>query len=660
MVQIDPPAEVAQSPPSPQVTLGVSPVDSEAITEDGISGAFESEGQSQGGNHGGGSSFSEAPPVSDQPLHAGPPPAWQDEASWQSDQTRRHRQIVMVATLAISTLCITLLLFGWFVRTQNSSVAEVETHPSSDSPQLDPPQLDPPPLDAAPSDQAPTSALGAKSSDTSPLDTEQPAAEPSLKPEDKRGAAEVVTSESLPDLSSGLPSELPNKPLSGPSQVIPESLMPKSPIDAMSESGVSPSSPQDSQDLNAMTLQELPAGLRKFTPFLLQEGPPENTTLKAPPSIDEVDIDAAAEEESQSLGIDAPEPINVRKDLSVKVAFNSQGYPLPSLALLMSQITGVPIQIDWTSFDLAGIDVGKRIKVVGKARSARDWLDTIAAAVDGVVREEEFVIVITVSNDVFAKRELDLLDVTDFGDQAHTATQVIKAFMDEAESDGEGNDNDNDEEEEAVSVSMGTREASQLKILATELLRRMREITPKIPDRQAGRWLQTQAGSWSEWKLLDGGKSGDQVDTPITMAGMLRQAAMVNDAVCLVNWHDANRRGMRPQRLVMPHSQGNVGAMLSQTLMPWSLQVRAVDPSHWWVGSVATYDRLPVLVQTEPLGHHREDYAQQMVNIMGNASRDVYRTAYDPVSDRMLLLLPRFVARQLPKVSKSLVLRSDE
>ena len=90
-----------------------------------------------------------------------------------------------------------------------------------------------------------------------------------------------------------------------------------------------------------------------------------------------------------------PKPINLKRDLGYKVALNSKGYPLPSLMLLMSELTGVPIQIDWASFDIVGVDVGKPIKTVGKARSVRGWLDETAKQVDGEVRADQFVMVMT-------------------------------------------------------------------------------------------------------------------------------------------------------------------------------------------------------------------------------------------------------------------------
>ena len=207
---------------------------------------------------------------------------------------------------------------------------------------------------------------------------------------------------------------------------------------------------------------------------------------------------------------------------------------------------------------------------------------------------------------------------------------------------------------------IAVRERAQLKVLATEMLRRMRSIQPRLPDDRAKRWMQIGEDRFADWQPIGDVdpaeiKPGRQTDTPITTAAMLRQISSINDSVCFVNWYDANQRGMRPTRLVMPHADGvSAAKMLASVLDPLSMEVRRVDKNHWWVGSNATYDRLPVLVHSERLGKRREDYVRQVDRIMSADPDAFYRSAYDPVSDRMLMLLPRYVARQLFKVSQEL------
>lgn len=653
----------------PQVKLGTVPVDSEAITEDGIASELANDSEASAGELKSG--FSSAPPIhdsnqsdphlADRATLAGPPPTWQDSENWQSAKTRRTRHIVMIATIALSTLSVTVLTFGWFLRSQKPNTGSVAQNSE-------------------------TAIVPAESASTEVADPDSDAIENPIATDeatDPKPAFDVVETENatpqnvLAELTDKTPtmaeaSDLPQTIIPQtiipqsiiPQSIIPQSLIPTSPI------GSSGDTSDDTTGQELPSMKELPAGLQQYIPQLLQEGPAEETSLDAPPTINQIEIDAATEEDSNTLGIEPPKPINLKRDLGFKVAFNSKGYPLPSLLLLISEMTGVPIQIDWTSFDLAGLEVAKPIKVVGKARTARVWLDTIAKQVDAEIREKQFVIVMTINDQAFAKAETELLDLADFGPQSKSAALVIEQFMganiEVAQMElKEGGEADSEEEEEPAKPDapidvMEARERAQLKILATEMLRRMRAVKPRLPDDRASRWMQVLGERFADWKPISDVdptelKQGPQTDTPITTAAMLRQISSINESVCLVNWYDANRRGMRPTRLVMPYTdKTSVAKTLSSVLDPLSMQVRRVDTNHWWVGSGATYDRLPVLVHSDRLGVQREDFVAQVDRIMSANPDAVYQSAFDPVSDRMLMLLPRYVARQLFKVSQEI------
>ena len=621
----------------PQVKLGNAPVDSEAITEDGIAPELPDASEIEAGDLKSG--FANPPPapdlpfpnsdLSDQGVMAGPPPTWQDNENWQSEKTQRTRHIAMIVTIALSSLSVTALTFGWFLRLQKTDpvdIAQTLETPVAEASDV----VEEEPSEVVEPDQSFDTAI-----DDSP-DPFAATAESDAMPE--------------PDLGKSTPTE----PAIDTQTVIPSSLIPTSPIESTDE--------VDAEEFGGSTMTELPAGLQQFMPQTLQQGPAEETSLKAPPSIDDVEIDAAAEEDSNTLGIEPPKPINLKRDLGFKVHFNSKGYPFPSLLLLISEMTGVPIQVDWTSFDLAGVDISKPIKVDRKARTCRQWLDTIAEQVDAEVREKEFVIVMTTTDQVFAKSETMLLDLADFGEQSESAEKVVEKFVGpevEVEVEVEVADTDAG----AVIDVMEVRERAQLRILATEMLRRMRSIAPRMPDDRAKRWMQVGDDRFIDWQPMGDVdpaelKPEPQPDTPITTAAMLRKLSSINESVCLVNWYDANRRGMRPTRLVMPRATGvSAATMLESVLDPLAMEVRRVDPKHWWVGSKATYDRLPILVYSDRLGQRREEYTRQIDRIMSADPDAVYRSAYDPVSDRMLMLLPRYVARQLFKVSQEIARR---
>jgi hypothetical protein len=122
----------------------------------------------------------------------------------------------------------------------------------------------------------------------------------------------------------------------------------------------------------------------------------------------------------------------------------------------------------------------------------------------------------------------------------------------------------------------------------------------------------------------------------------------------VVNWYDANRRGLAPEKLVIPFAETDAATTLEATLSSFAMQVRQVDAKHWWVGSESTYDHLPVVVWTSPLGNSRDIFNQRITDVMAANPGDVFRSTIDQDSDRALLLLPRYIVRQLPKIAASI------
>jgi len=182
----------------------------------------------------------------------------------------------------------------------------------------------------------------------------------------------------------------------------------------------------------------------------------------------------------------------------------------------------------------------------------------------------------------------------------------------------------------------------------------MRGIPPQMEETGFRRWAREINDAQSEWTVLSGGDFGPQLDAPMSVAGLMRRTAKRNQATCVFNWHDAVRRGAPPEHLLLPHSEEDAGSTLGNTLSPLGLEVRQVDSKHWWVGTEATYDRLPIFVWTPPLGQARAVFLQRMNKIMAGSSPLQYRLAIDDTSDRALMLLPRFIVRQLPTIIPSI------
>ncbi len=105
---------------------------------------------------------------------------------------------------------------------------------------------------------------------------------------------------------------------------------------------------------------------------------------------------------------------------------------------------------------------------------------------------------------------------------------------------------------------------------------------------------------------------------------------------------------------MIPFAQADAAATLDATLSPFEIQVRQVDAEHWWVGSESTYDHLPVVVWTSPLGNSRDMFNQRITAVMAANPGDAFRSTIDEDSDRALLLLPRYIVRQLPKIAASI------
>ena len=601
MVQIERPAG--------QVAVGRANVDSEAITEEAIA----SEGIAAEKSTASGFEGAETVEPNAAIASAVPP-------DWQSERTRRSRQIALVAALSLSGLLTSVLVFGWFVRSWrgNSAAAQAEVQSELSA---DPSQVD-------------TADEPTQQPDVAAPVLEQPATEPSDPvPENPPDAS--ASPENAPDAPAPPQIDSASPPAEAPESSdapIPEDLIPSSPIEPAAQPETAAQPADDGR------VQEL---LQKYSQFLPDAGSIEAPTLQAPPTRNEVQIEAAAEEGDDPLGPVKPNTLNLKADLAIELALDSDGYPLADLVLLVSQITGVPIQVDWVSLDLAGIDIEANVPVPKGWLSARELLNATASELGGEIRQEESLLVLTLTDATFDKTMASLTDLQDFAPSRNTARSVLNEFL--------GGD------PQAQQLHLGeTRQEQQLAGLAIESLRRMRGMGSKIDDPRLQRWAHSAESHAAGWPLVTAGDAIAQVDAPITFAGFLRRMARRNQAACVVNWYDANRRAAAPEHLVFPHSLADAASTLNQTLSPLDLQVRQVDDQHWWVGTEATYDRLPVVVWTAPLGETRDRFTQSINGIMQGASPDVFRITFDPESDRALLLLPRYIVRQLPKITPSI------
>ncbi|WP_144057716.1 hypothetical protein [Novipirellula maiorica] len=662
MVEIQgelPPSHAPESlPRNPQqVALGMDSVDSETITRDALSaGEFDPD--------------TAAPPIQSHPepfvgTESVPPSQLADPGmpispdGWQSDRTRKSRQMGMIAAVSIATVLIATVVFVWFVRTwdRGSASAEIES-PATAADSTDIPDAgDSVEADAiAPETNSETNS--ATKVDTKPEEASQPATVVPSNPDDNPTNLDVEPSDGNPiDVTPGetkpsevtenstavkpMPSELAAVSLpKGKSNEIPSDLLPVDPLGPIVDVDRDAAAPVVDDGMSK--LDEIPPELRKFT-LLLDLGREANETkptIETPPTLDKLKVEDAAEETLDPMMIATPPPpINLDRALALKFAMNAKGYPLGDLVLLFSQLSGVPIQIDWMSLDLAQISIRERVPTARGFLSAREHLEQIGTSIGAAIQFDQSYAMITMDDTEFATRVEPLLQLDDFGDDRSTAISVLGKFLQQ------------DAEPQPGTVKIGnTLAEQQLAVLAFESLRRMRGLEGKLPDQFFSRWAHAANATTGPWPVLAAGDSGPALDAPITIAELLRRVSRKNQATCMVNWFDARRRRLSPEQLVMPYANDDAGTMLSTLLRPFEMQVRRVDDSLWWVGTEATYDRLLLVVWSEPLGDQRDTFIQQVSDVMAGRGDEGGRITYDSVSDRVMMLLPRYIVRQLPKV----------
>ncbi len=594
-----------------QVAVGASDVDSQAITEEAIS------------------SPDELPDDAGQPVSSFTEPEATEESErpgetttippqWQSHSTHRSRQIALVVAVSVSGLLTAALFFGWFVKQWNQpSVAQTDPTESLDNRSEAEQQVE--------------------SVETPPQETDQATSDPPPDPPDDPTDQQQTDQASVPEATAESTStQDTDETTAEPS--VPSDLLPQSPI-------VNPvaEDPPDPPADDVGTMTKIPDGLAEFADVLVPFGPVDlQPTGKAPPTLEEVEIDAAAQDQfDPAPGINPPQKINVKADFSIQFALDSKGYRLADLVLIFSQMTGVPVQIDWVSFDLAGVDVHQVVQTPKtKLTSAMQLLELVAGSLSAEVQVKERMLVLTPNDARFDAKLAEVIRLDDFGGNRQQAVGTLNEFLHGQQHSG------------AADLQVGdSREEKQFAVLAVDSLRRMQGLSPQVPDDLFGHWGQTTEDRSIAWPELTGGDAGPQRITPISVAGLIRRTAKRNDASSVVQWNDAVRRRLSPVRILIPHAGEDAASMMHRVLSDFDLQVRQVDSKRWWIGAPSTYDRAPIVVWTKPLGVGADSFKKRVASVM--TERDAFRITIDPVSDRALMLLPRYVAEQLPKIEAS-------
>ncbi|MBB3207681.1 hypothetical protein FHS27_003506 [Rhodopirellula rubra] len=577
---------------------------------------------------------------------------WESAGNWSSEPSQRRKKQLLIGVAALGSLLVLGILAAWMFGDSSTPepVAMQPTATTDEDANIDDPQRTTEDGETEPSTVATNPNDSVANDNTLPIDNAlSDRGNPNAQLDESPNAdnTDPTTTEDpptsmQPNLGGPIPNDLiPADILGGNGPVVPPPADQNKNADA------------DNVDSND-PLMEMPAGLEVFTQLLDLPGAapdaPPTTPQDAP--AEELMIESAADAMLDPMLLATPPPeVNIDNALKFRVAIQTEGYPLSDFILVCSELTQVPIQIDWVTLDLADISVAQLVRDDKPGwKPIGDLMNAVAQHLGLTFEKEPTRLFLTISEAAMKQHLSDAISVDDFGDEKDSAQKWIDQFVE--------------------STEWEERERIGLRALVTDCLRDARGMPTKLSANARSHWSaraecldqpipsgpvvrrNDEPDVFSDhWPLLAGGESGPQLDTAIALAGLLRHTARVNQAACLVNWDDARQRRLSPGQLVLPYANQPAGAMLAKSLAPMGLQTRVADEKHWWVGTEATYDRMPLLIIGDELGPRRDEIIAR-INEAAVRADTLILVKHDPVSDRYLGLVPRFLYRQLPAILK--------
>jgi hypothetical protein len=696
-----PEAPMPPATPAPRARLSIgheTGIDSEAITQSSIASPHDLDdlGRSgpvasdlYGSGLDGGDLFQDQ--VSGGLLGAPLSPA--DPAQvWQSESSRQVSQLALVVTLGLFGLIAATVAFAQFARSWSRSA---DPMPVAQARELSDATL----VDGIVTADDPSSSDQARSTSTSPanppIDASAPA-QPSGTA-DSDAAAEALTDASPEAADAGTiagstgeaspvdaaqqsePSQLPSPidPIAAQATAVPTS----EPVDGSPAYG----SPADGPP----GLDNLPPGLRKFVPLLnlstADNGPPQ--IFETPPTIDSVRLDAAAGEHVDEDAAAKRPPIDIAKAMGLRFAIDQGGVTLGELMLLVSQLTGVPVELELISLDVAGISTTTSLKSATGWMSVQQWLDQSLAAAGMMSEIADGRILVFATPQKILQSSGSALRLDDFGDSAAEVARWIRPIVGPLATSA---DEDADDpwtfvaDQSLIQVPLNRADLVRT-ILTVESARMIRRLPGRLERWQTERWV----GSWhsvvggaaegdaverpaeagskrsineaaiTDWPIVVDGISGPPLDAPRSSAGLLRQLATDNRVAIVVAWRDAMRHQFYPADLAMPFNDNfPAGALLDELLGELGLQARDAGHAVWWIGSEASYDRYEVITWMKVPPGGGEAIARQLGEALGAEDISVLPVAWDDTT--LLVRAPRFIARQLERFAQSAPQPSQE
>jgi len=669
MVQIEPPDDEAfgldSAESSEHVVIGpLGAIDSDAITQSAVAeiGSVVSprnrtlHSQAQSNPNG-----IQAPPVfkSDEAVPANATQA--EEAStyrreiagvWQNESTQRTKQYVFVALISLFGLIVGIVVFSQFVRTWRDQQGR-DLQAVTSEPQAEPVDVAIDPVGDVPS----TTEQPITPQSLEPSREERPATSTEQMPSEVMPIASGTVDVGLPPLMA-TPFELLTTDIPSGNKAVDKERVDKERGDK-----------ERSDDAVPPQMKNLPPGLQQYVPLLSLETTENQTAtpLQAPPTIDTVRIDEAANDEAIDGG-EQPrrKPIDVEKSLALAVAIENKKASLAELTLLISQLTTVPIEIELISLDAAGIQVEAPIKTPSKMIPMRDWIDAVCLSIGMVSQTFGDRIMISASDARVDAGISSALQLDDFGVDAQKVFELISPILlgEPPSVGGEDEAQDADapvptrlsDDGQAIVPGM-TLQSRMRAALAIEAVRLMRGMPPKLERWRTSRWMgawpansvAADASSFGDWPVVNDGRHEPTLDSPRANADLLRSLAVLNQSLVLVGWYDATRRGLYPADPVMPYTdQPTAAAMLDEIVGEQGLQTRVCGPSLWYICSEASYDRFEVIAWYSIPPGSEAQLRVRLANSLNLQDATTMPIAFD--DNRMLIRCPRYLARQIQRI----------
>ena len=658
--------------------LGNASVDSEALTQESIAadiGLPQSTTQNQreprsplpppmpGGepepSHG------SAPPVEAANATAGDQPT-PLPADWHLQKSSTAQRAVLIGGIVVASLLSIGILVAVIMRSNGKQVASVPDPAAVDATD-DPAVKDPAENPAAEPKDASSDDEGTDDPPQQP-----PAVEPpdtaNNPPATAQGTADPDERTTDGGNSSAIPSGLlPENPL-----------LPQSPLQGMAADLEKPngqeSNPANDSEAEGPSDLELPDHLKDLLGDLSSDLEKEQVqaTDPAPKTLDEIEVDLAAQRR------DAPDqrmaerpPINLKRSLDGRLALQvktPEGYRFFPLLEIVQHYSDIPFDLRWVELDIAGVDMNQRVPVPKGWTTLRQVLDDSCGRMKLEYSPTPYTIVVRPDPELLQARFDELYNFNDLGepgsDQVESAVAMAKQVLGLNGDPAAQPAADPDAPEgEAAAVPAPTAPGHcpqpvgegqrQIGALVCDAIRRIRSAASKIDDQAYAKWAGPLQQQIAGWPLLDRGQNIPQPLHPIAFGSLVRQLGSANQTSLFVNWNDALPQGLDPGILLMPHiaADETAGQTLKKMLSPIELQTRIVDGKHWWIGSQATFDRLPVIFWIKSDDPQAVAGRIQQVIIGARLQEAVIAgVAVDPSTGHCLAVLPRYLLRQLPRL----------